>query len=62
MKVSNRTALRLPQTTIDRIRSIARHKSESGDKDITWSVVGRELIERALQEEERQAYPNHILA
>ena len=57
VNVTNKTALRLPQDTIDRIRTLARRKSESNDKDIAWPVVGRELIERALLEEERRATP-----
>jgi hypothetical protein len=60
--VTNRTALRLPQDLIDRLRSIARKQSESSDRDIPWPVIGRELLEQALLAEEQRARPELPLA
>jgi len=60
INVTNKTALRLPQATIDRIRVISRKKSEKADRDVPWSVVGRQLLEQALREEERRAQPELV--
>jgi hypothetical protein len=62
VNVVNSTALRLQQSVIDRIRTIARRKSETSERDIAWPVIGRELVERALLEEERRARPELPLA
>jgi hypothetical protein len=58
--VTNRTSLRLNQTTIDRIRALARNESLSSDRDVAWSVTGRRLLEKALLEEEQRARPELV--
>jgi hypothetical protein len=52
MKVASRTSMRVTEETIDRLRDLARRKSVSAPNDLSWAAVGREILERALLEEE----------
>jgi TolB-like protein len=61
LPTSNKTVLRLPQSHIDRIRVIARERSQAfTDRDVTWQEVGREVVERALLAEERDIVPPQL--
>jgi hypothetical protein len=52
--VANRTALRLPQDIIDRLRNLARFRSQVEVMDVAWTMIGRDLLERALADEEHR--------
>jgi hypothetical protein len=63
LAMSNLTCLRVPQDFINRCRVLARKRSEKlVDRDVTWQVIGRELLERALCEEERRTFLPNTLA
>lgn len=55
MRFSDKTALKLPPETIDRLRTAARRRSYQQEEDYSWARLARELLTAALVEEEKAA-------